>query len=191
MTENPPESTIEKNLLIQQIEALIFVSPEPVSVLQLAEVMELKQSQVAELLEELIKIYQGRGIRLQEFNKRFQFTTAPETSTLVEKMLGIESTAKLSRAALEAMAVVAYKQPVTRPGIDAIRGVNSDGVVKSLLSKGLIEEIGRAETPGRPILYGVTDLFLQHFGLEVLSALPPFELPDQESSIVSSGMLKD
>jgi len=91
---------------------------------------------------------------------------------------------------LECLAVVAYRQPVTHPGIDAIRGVNSDGVIKSLLGKGLIEEIGRAETPGRPILYGITDLFLQHFGFEMLSALPPFDVEIEEEADKNT-ILKD
>ena len=85
---------------------------------------------------------------------------------------------RLSRAALEALAIVAYQQPVTRPGVDAVRGVNSDGVIKSLLSKGLLQEAGRAEGPGRPILYGTTPQFLQHFGLNSLSELPLLNLPN-------------
>jgi segregation and condensation protein B len=93
----------------------------------------------------------------------------------VEKFLGLEATARLSRAALEALAIIAYRQPITRPGVDSIRGVNSDGVMKSLLSKGLVQEIGRSDGPGRPILYGTTSEFLQHFGLASLAELPPFE----------------
>ena len=95
----------------------------------------------------------GRGIRLLRYAGKVQLTSAPEYSELIEKYLGIETTSRLSRAALETLAIVAYKQPITRPGIDAVRGVNSDAVLKSLLSKGLIEGIGRTEGPGRPILY--------------------------------------
>jgi segregation and condensation protein B len=87
----------------------------------------------------------------------------------------LDVTARLTRAALEALAIIAYKQPTTRPEIDSIRGVNSDGVVKSLLSKGLIEELGRSEAPGRPILYGVTPDFMQHFGLESMDQLPEID----------------
>jgi segregation and condensation protein B len=97
----------------------------------------------------------------------------------VERFLGLDATSHLSRAALEALAIIAYQEPATRPQIDAIRGVNSDGVLKSLLSKGLIQEVGRAEAPGRPILYSITQEFLQHFGLNSLAELPP--LPSQNT----------
>jgi segregation and condensation protein B len=174
-----------------KVEALLFVASEALSVAQLSELCGAKQADVIETLNELRALYENRGLKLQEFNNRYQITTTPEVSEIIEKMFGLEATAKLSKAALECLAVVAYRQPVTRPGIDAIRGVNSDGVLKSLLSKGLIEEVGRAETPGRPILYGVTDLFLQHFGLDMLSALPPFEVEETVETSGSNGILKD
>jgi segregation and condensation protein B len=101
---------------------------------------------------------------------------------LVERFLGLEATSRLSRAALEALAIIAYQQPVTRPEIEAVRGVNSDGVLKSLLSKGLIQEVGRAERPGRPILYSTTSEFLQHFGLNTLEELPPFSAESQSEN---------
>jgi segregation and condensation protein B len=101
-----------------------------------------------------------------------QLTTAPELSESIEEFLGLEATSTLSQAALETLAIIAYKQPVTRPEVDVIRGVNSDGVMRTLLSKGLIEELGRADTPGRPIFYGTSSEFLQHFGLETIDALP-------------------
>jgi len=103
-------------------------------------------------------------------------TTAPELSEVVERFLGLEITSYLSRAALETLSIVVYQQPVTRPQVDSIRGVNSDGVIKSLLHKGLIQDIGRAEGPGRPILYASTAEFLQHFGLSSLDELPPLEV---------------
>jgi segregation and condensation protein B len=101
-----------------------------------------------------------------------QLTTAPEISKTIEDYLDIETTSTLSRAALETLAIVAYKQPVTRPEVDSIRGVNSDAVLRTLLSKGLIEELGRVDAPGRPINYGTTPEFLQYFGLESLDKLP-------------------
>jgi segregation and condensation protein B len=107
-----------------------------------------------------------------------QLTTAPEIANQIETFLGLEATSHLSRAALETLAIIAYQQPVTRPRIDSIRGVNSDGVMKSLLLKGLLQEVGRAEGPGRPILYGTTPDFLQHFGLNSLGELPPLLLPE-------------
>ena len=104
----------------------------------------------------------------------------------VERLLGLEASSHLSRAALETLAIVMYKQPITRPQIDSIRGVNSDGVIKSLLQKGLVQEIGRAEAPGRPILYSTTTEFLQYFGLNSLADLPPLNL-DPEVNRQTSG----
>ena len=104
-----------------------------------------------------------------------QLTTAAEIALLVECFLGLEVITRLSRAAVEALAIVAYRQPVTRPQVDAIRGVNSDGVMRSLLNKGLVQEVGRAEGPGRPFLYATTPEFLQHFGLSGLDELPPLD----------------
>jgi segregation and condensation protein B len=100
-------------------------------------------------------------------------TTAPQLAELIERFLGLEATTHLSRAALETLAIIAYQQPVTRPQIDSIRGVNSDSMMKSLLNKGLILESGRADGPGRPILYSTTPEFLQHFGLNSILEMPP------------------
>ena len=98
----------------------------------------------------------------------------------------------MSRAALETLTIVTYRQPITRPGIDAIRGVSSDGVLRSLLSKGLVEEVGRAEGPGRPILFGTTAEFLQHFGLTSLTDLPPYEPePGEMNPVPENKILKD
>jgi len=107
-----------------------------------------------------------------------QLVTAPEAASYVERFLGLEARTRLSRAALEALAIIAYRQPITRPEIEAIRGVSSDSVLRTLLRVGLIEEVGRASTVGRPILYGTTFEFLQHFGLRSLH-----ELPDLEESL--------
>lgn len=176
-----------------RIEAILFVAPAPVTVSQLSEALGVSTEMVEQGLQELSRHLQnGRGLRLQRHEGRFQLTSAPELAEEVEKFLGLEATARLSRAALETLAIVAYRQPITRPGVDAIRGVNSDGVIKSLLSKGLIQEVGRAEGPGRPILYGSTQDFLQHFGLNSLDDLPPFELLEQEgASQEEQRLLKD
>ena len=107
-----------------------------------------------------------------------QFTTAPESSAVVERFLGLEVTTRLSQAAVEVLAIVAFMQPATRPQIDQIRGVNSDSSLRTLLGFGLIEEVGRLETPGRPILYSTTPEFLQYFGLDSLDSLP--QLNDEE-----------
>lgn len=173
MTDRPiPQNGTGISLAVG-LEALLFAAPGPVTPAQLAAALEVSPQEVETGLAQLEEVYQGRGIRIQRHGGKIQLTTAPETAALVEKLLGLEATSRLSRAALETLAIVAYQQPVTRPEIDAIRGVNSDGVLKSLLSKGLIQEAGRAERPGRPILYATTPDFLSHFGLASLKELPP------------------
>lgn len=188
LVKNTPLSNLEACL-----EALLFVVASPVTVAQLAEALEQKPAEVEEALHRLEQTYnQGRGLSLQWHGGRVQLTTAPGMAALVEKFLGLEATARLSRAALETLAIIAYRQPVTRPGVDAIRGVNSDGVMKSLLNKGLVQEVGRSEGPGRPILYGITADFLQHFGLSSLVELPPYERPETEGEPVNgNNILKD
>ncbi|MFT3895709.1 MAG: SMC-Scp complex subunit ScpB [Anaerolineales bacterium] len=133
-------------------------------------------------LNELDASLSIRGLRLQRHGGRVQLTTAPELAELIERFLGLEATSHLSRAALETLAIIAYQQPVTRPQINSIRGVNSDGMMKSLLSKGLILESGRAEGPGRPILYSTTPEFLQHFGLNSILEMPPLAKPEEEEN---------
>ncbi len=163
------------------LEALLFVSGEPVSPAQLAAALEISPSAVEEGLKQLESELQTRGLRVQRHGGRVQLTTAAEMAEVIERVLGLEATAHLSRAALETLAIVAYQQPVTRPYIEGIRGVSSDGVMHSLLSKGLIQEVGRAEGPGRPILYGTAPDFLQHFGLNSLFDLPPLNLEEAET----------
>jgi segregation and condensation protein B len=157
------------------LEALLFASPTTVTATQLAKALDLPTRQIEKGLEDLHSEFTQRGIRLQRHQGRYQLATAPEAAPFIENLLGLESSGRLSNAALAALAVIAYTQPITRPQIDAIRGVNSDGVIKSLLSKGLIEEVGRAETPGRPVLYNITNDFLQYFGLNSIEELPPLE----------------
>jgi segregation and condensation protein B len=158
------------------LEGLLFVAAEPVAPAQLAAALDLTITTVEKGLEELDGQLRTRGLRLQRHAGRIQLTTAAEMAEAVERFLGLEATSRLSRAALETLAIIAYQQPVTRPAVDAIRGVNSDGVIKSLLSKGLLQEVGRSEGPGRPILFGTTPEFLQHFGLNSLSEMPPLNL---------------
>lgn len=161
------------------LESLLFVASGPVSPARLAAALALSPATVGELLRELEADYGRRGLRLQRSGGGLvQLTTAPEAGAAIERFLGLEVTSRLSQAALEVLAIVAYLQPATRPQIDHIRGVNSDGALRSLLSKGLIEEVGRLEKPGRPILYGTTPDFLQSFGLGALTEMPP--LADEE-----------
>ena len=167
------------------VESLLFVSGEPAPVSRLAEALEVSAEQVEEALTELREATRdgaSRGLILQRRGDKVQLTTRPECAPYVEKFLGLSLTSRLSRPALETLAIVAYQQPVTRPEIEMVRGVNCDGVIQTLLNKGLIEEVGRLETAGRPIQYGTTFAFLQHFGLRSLDDLPPLkpeELPAQ------------
>ena len=172
-----PENSLN---LSAMLEALLFVAPGAVNSAQLAAALDLPEEEIERGLDELESIYQNpenaHGLRLQRNRGRVQLTSAPEAAGVIERFLGLEASGRLSRAALEALAIIMYKQPVTRPQIDAIRGVNSDGVLKSLLQKGLIQEVGRAEAPGRPILYSTTAEFLQHFGLNSLADLPTLNM---------------
>jgi segregation and condensation protein B len=173
-----------------RIEALLFVATNPVTPSQIAECLTLPTGEVESELKKLMLKYSGRGISIQHYSGKYQLTTAAEYAADVEKFLGLEITSRLSRAAVETMAIIAYRQPITRPGIEAIRGVSSDGVIRSLLSSGLIQEVGRADGPGRPILFSTTVDFLQHFGLRSLDELPPYEIEVEEEK-PKNGLLKD
>jgi len=172
MSESNPLS-VQKPTNLASIEAILFVAMEPISPAIISETLQIPATEVEKELDHLQQSYQGRGIRLQWHAGKVQLTSAAETGEVVEKFLGLETTSHLSRAALETLAIIAYRQPVTRPSLESVRGVNSDGVLRSLLNKGLIQEIGRSEGPGRPILYGTTPDFLQYFGLTSLGELPP------------------
>ncbi len=157
------------------LEALLFVAGEPAPVARLATALNVPVERVEQGLEMIDAALRPRGIRLQRQRDVVQLVSAPEAAEVIETFLGLDLSTKLSRAALEALAIIAYRQPVTRPQVDAVRGVNSDGVMKTLLNRGLIEEVGRLEQAGRPILYGTTFAFLQYFGLTSLEELPPLQ----------------
>jgi segregation and condensation protein B len=159
-----------------RIEAILFVASTAISPNQLSAILDETPHQVEKALQQLAELQMRRGIRLQWTNQGVQLTSAPEAAMDVETFLQLEETARLTRAALEALAIIAYEQPVTRPQIDAIRGVNSDSVLRTLLRHGLIEEVGRTEGPGRPILYATTPDFLSHFGLSSLDDLPTLDI---------------
>ncbi|HFC11475.1 MAG TPA: SMC-Scp complex subunit ScpB, partial [Anaerolineae bacterium] len=146
------------------IEGLLFVASGTVPIGRIAKTLALKPKQVEKLLHELQEQLLTRGLNLQWTTDGVQLTTAPEIAKYIEQFLGLDTTTRLSPAALEVMSIVAYMQPVTRPQIDRIRGVNSDGSLRKLLTFSLIEEVGRQDTPGRPILYATTPEFLQQFG---------------------------
>jgi segregation and condensation protein B len=159
------------------LEGLLFVADAPMAASQFARVLQLDIATVEAGLEALTQSYVigKRGLRILEHNKKFQLVTVPAFAPLIEEFLHLDASTRLSGPALETLAVIAYRQPVTRMQIEAVRGVDSASVLRSLLQRGLIEEVGRLELAGRPILYGVTDLFMQHFGITKLGELPVLE----------------
>ena len=167
------------------LEALLLVSSEPVSALELAKVLEASPGDVSEALADLAAEYSdaNRGFQLREVAGGWRLFTHPGHHELVERYVLSWDTSRLSQAALETLAVIAYHQPCTREGVKAVRGVNSDGVIASLREKGLVREVGRGNGRAGAILYGTTKAFLERFGLRSLRDLPNLEdfAPDEES----------
>jgi segregation and condensation protein B len=164
------------------IESLLFVSGRPLEDAELRRLLNIDGARLASGLQMLADNLesQGRGIRLQRLGEHVQLVTAPENARYVASLLGLPMTAKLTTAAMETLAVISYRQPVTRAQIEAIRGVNSDRALTSLIQHGLVAEIGRAQTVGRPALFATTSEFLQQFGLTDLEQLPKAEKKEQE-----------
>ena len=184
MTEYTPPPVPLKTL----VESLLFVAEGPVAIAALARALEIDVAKVEDALAELKRDYAERGLRVQRSREKVQFVSAPDAAPAIEKFLGIDGAGHLSPAALEALAIIAYRQPVTRPSIEAVRGVNCDGVIHSLLTRGLIQEVGRQETAGRPILYATTFDFLQHFGLRDVEDLPPLE--EQTEKVLAEAVVQ-
>jgi len=157
------------------IESLLFVADQPVEIGDLAKALEVDRVEIENALQAMEAQYGTRGIRLQRRRTQVQLVSAPEAGPIIELFLGLERSGRLSVAAMETLSIVAYRQPVTRMQIEAIRGVRSDGVLRSLVRRELIEAVGRAETVGRPVLFGTTFEFLQQFGLQTLGDLPAWE----------------
>jgi segregation and condensation protein B len=157
------------------LEAILFVSDEPLSSVVLAQTLEEERQTVERALDELARSYEesGSGIVLRNVAGGWRLFTHPDAAPWVERFILSARHTRLTRAALETLAVVAYKQPVTRHQVAAIRGVNSDGVLRALVDRGLLAEVGNEDTPGRPILYGTTPEFLERLGLDSLASLPP------------------
>jgi segregation and condensation protein B len=167
------------------IESLLFVSGEPVTLSVLKNIMELPEAEIKQLLEDLIIEYNGknRGLLIIEIANGYQMVTNPSYAQWIKKFKRTNLTNKLSLPALETLAMIAYKQPITKAELEQIRGVNSDGVIKTLLDRRLIKIMGRKEVPGRPLLYGTTREFLQYFGLKDLTELPTLkELTREEAA---------
>src|SRR5581483_5697831 len=162
------------------IESLLFVSGRPLERTELCKLLDVGEEPLRRGLLALERdlVTQARGIRLQRLGEQVQLVTAPEHARYIAALLGLPMTAKLTSAAMETLAVIAYRQPITRSQIEAVRGVNSDRALASLIQHGLVAEIGRAQTVGRPALFSTTPEFLQQFGLNSLDELPRTALQD-------------
>ena len=170
--------------LKRALECMLFVSPQPLSTKHIAESLEMDEADVESAVHELRLEYADRGLQILRIAGGYQMCTRPEYSDWISRLLKPER-ARLSRAALETVAIIAYRQSITQPEIDAIRGVNSDAVLKTLFDRGLVRHVGRKETVGRPILYATSDEFLNYFGLNDLSELPDLgnvSIPDAASA---------
>ncbi len=166
------------------IEAILFVSGEPVNISTLKETTELSETELIQLMSELIEEYRerNRGMLIAEIANGYEFVTNPAYSSWLKKLKASKMASRLSLPALETLAIIAYKQPIIKAEVEQIRSVNSDGVIKTLLDKKLIKIIGRKEAPGRPLLYGTTKEFLQYFGLKDLTELPTLKDIEREAT---------
>lgn len=172
-----------KKSIKSAFESMMFIWGEPLSAKLAGEVFNIDAKEAYEYLKELQQEYdqEGRGIRIREVNKSFQFVTFAGNSEYIERLCTPMKHRRLTQSALEVLAIVAYKQPVTRGEIEAIRGIKCDRVLEGLQKRELIEEVGRSTGIGRPILYGTTDAFLKYFGFSTLRELP--EIEDIEAAI--------
>lgn len=173
MTEHEQAVVPPPSERIRALEGMLFASPGPVRLIELAEACGWEKELVERDLERLAQTLEGRGIELQKIAGSLRLVTIPAVAPYVERLLKVQTRKRLTRAQLETLAVIAYKQPVTRAQMESYRGVNCDRVAQQLLDLQLAREVGRAELPGRPILYGTTPDFLNHFGLDDLAELPP------------------
>jgi segregation and condensation protein B len=169
------EVILDDHALKSALEALLFVSGGPLSADRLAGVFEeTTAEQVAEQLRALGRDYEerGSGIMLAEVAGGWQLVTRPENAAWIRKFRSVKVSAKLSRPALETLAIVAYRQPITRAEVESVRGVNIGGIMRNLMERRLVKIVGKKDVPGKPLMYGTTPEFLQYFGLKDLSALP-------------------
>lgn len=178
-----PASMLTVEQLRSVVESLLFVAGRPLELTELRRLLLVDDKRLRETLSALAEDCErnARGIRLQRMGEQVQFVSAPENARFVAALLGLPTQAKLTTAALETLAVVAYRQPITRSQLEFIRGVNSDRALASLLQYGLVIEVGRAATVGRPALFGTTPEFLQQFGLQSIEALPRPDFPGADA----------
>ena len=163
--------------IVPVVEAVLFVADQPIEIGALARSLSLSKPDVVDALDALAEQCHERGVRVQRSGELVQLVSAPDTAAYVERFLGTEYP-RLTDASLETLAIIAYRQPITRNGIEAVRGVDCDGPIRTLLGRELIEEVGRAPVVGRPTLFGTTVRFLEYFGLERPDDLPPLPLSE-------------
>lgn len=175
------------------IEAILFVTGEAVNPADIALALEMREEEISRALDLLEACYQeeGRGLAIKRFGERAQLTTKAAHAPFIERVLQPVQRQSLSQSALETLSIIAYKQPVTRMEIEAIRGVGSDYAIQSLVSKRMVREVGRKDTLGRPILYGTTEQFLSHFGLRNLKELPELPMVDEQTSFLEDDQLAE
>lgn len=171
------EEASNRNIYYSVIESILFVSGEPIQLNDISSILECDTSFAELLLQDLSERYdnEDRGIQLIKVNMGYQLVTKSKNSEYVQKLLKTNTRQSLSQAALETLAIVAYKQPITRASIDEIRGVKSDRALTTLMDRNLLKESGRLDVVGRPILYSTTDEFLRHFGLDNLKQMPSMD----------------
>jgi segregation and condensation protein B len=169
----------EPEELLPILEAVLFVADAPIEVAALARTVNAPKQEVLDRLADLAEACRDRGVRLQQTGDLVQLVSAPRTAAYVERFLGLEHP-PLTNASLETLAIIAYRQPMTRAGIESVRGVDCDGPIRTLIARGLIEEVGRAPVIGRPTLFGTTVRFLEYFGLEKPDDLPPLSQLEEE-----------
>ena len=172
---------MEPNEIPQILEAILFVAGEPVTVADLAQALEVSEMEIMHAVEELQRECERRGVTIHRYGDHLRMETRPEYAPYVERLLQPVQRQTLSQTAMETLAVIAYRQPVTKGEVEQVRGVKCDYSVQSLLHKGLIREAGRKEALGRPILYATTDRFLEHFGISDIRELPP--LPSAQEKV--------
>ena len=165
--------------LMHVLEAVLFVADAPIEVAALARTVNASRGDVSAALDDLAEACRDRGVRLQRTGELVQLVSAPRTAAYVERFLGLEHP-PLTNPSLETLAIIAYRQPLTRAGIESVRGVDCDGPIRTLMARGLIEEVGRAPVVGRPVLFGTTVRFLEYFGLEKPDDLPPLPLTEED-----------
>ena len=172
---------MEPNEIPQILEAILFVAGEPVAVSDLAQALEVSEMEIMHAVEALERECERRGVTVRRYGDHLRMETRAEYAPYVERLLQPVQRQSLSQTAMETLADIAYRQPVTKGEVEAVRGVKCDYSVQSLLHKGLIREAGRKEALGRPILYATTDRFLEHFGISDIRELPP--LPDAQEKV--------